>query len=82
MEIEERQSEIKNQNQKSKEVIMETLFKDIRYGVRSLLKRPGFTVIALVTPALTPPGPLLGSVVSCDRLEPKLNQYPNLRSEI
>jgi putative ABC transport system permease protein len=31
---------------------METLFKDLRYGVRSLLKRPGFTAIALVTLAL------------------------------
>ncbi len=27
---------------------METLFRDIRYGFRGLLKRPGFTVIALV----------------------------------
>lgn len=32
--------------------IMETLFKDIRYGVRSLLKRPSFTVVALITLAL------------------------------
>jgi putative ABC transport system permease protein len=28
---------------------METLFKDIRYGVRSLLKRPAFTIVAVIT---------------------------------
>ena len=27
---------------------METLFRDIRYGIRSLLKRPGFTAVALI----------------------------------
>src|SRR2546423_13294933 len=31
---------------------METLLKDIRYGVRGLVKRPAFTVVALATLAL------------------------------
>jgi putative ABC transport system permease protein len=31
---------------------METIFKDLRYGIRSLLKHPGFTAIAVVTLAL------------------------------
>jgi len=31
---------------------MESIFKDIRYGFRSLLKRPGFTAIALIALAL------------------------------
>ena len=31
---------------------METLLRDIRYGIRSLLKRPAFTVVALIALAL------------------------------
>jgi len=31
---------------------METLVRDIRFGIRSLLKRPGFTVVALIALAL------------------------------
>jgi predicted permease len=31
---------------------MESLVRDIRYGIRSLLKRPGFTAVAIITLAL------------------------------
>ena len=32
--------------------MMENIMNDVRYGIRSLLKRPGFTLIAVVTLAL------------------------------
>src|SRR5207247_3583669 len=31
---------------------MQTLFQDIRYGLRQLLKRPGFTFLAIISMAL------------------------------
>ena len=31
---------------------MDNFIKDIRYGVRSIIKRPGFSLIAIITLAL------------------------------
>jgi predicted permease len=33
-------------------IVMESIIKDIRYGIRSLAKRPGFVLVAIVTLAL------------------------------
>src|SRR5439155_13173704 len=32
--------------------MMESFFSDLRYGIRNLLKRPGFTAVAVITLAL------------------------------
>ena len=43
---------VRDHQSKIEKVIMQTVLKDISYGIRNLLKRPGFMIIALITLAL------------------------------
>jgi putative ABC transport system permease protein len=42
----------KGRRQKNGAIKMDSIFKDIRYGIRSLLKRPAFAAVAVITLAL------------------------------
>src|SRR2546425_983017 len=57
---------------------METLFKDVRYGIRSLLNRPAFTAIAVITLALgIGANTAIFSVVNAVLLRPLAFERPN-----
>jgi len=54
---------------------METFFKDLRYGIRSLLKQPAFTLVAVSTLGLAIGGnSAMFTVVNAVLLRP--HQYP------